>query len=311
MMRPRRRKLAHIGSLPARSRPSRFHAGRDARGDHDPRRPDRAAPAAAGRAGRAREAARRGQCANNLGQLATARPPTITTSAARCQAPRTWWRASRSVHPRPAAPGADPALQRGQFRPRRLGKGENVTIAGFAIGGLMCPSDTGSSSVPIERTSWRPTSRPGPGDRKLSSYGGSARGPAGGWSCTPATASKSFPRRLRQYQRRDLRPVRLRLTEISDGTSNTTLFAERAHDVLTSSTTVLQRPEMAAERLSFTGTSAFPTTRRSRRFTPPTRAGRSTRSWATTPHEEPGELPRGRRQCRVLRRFGPVRRGDD
>ncbi len=251
----------------------------------------------------AREAARRGQCANNLRQLALAVANYHDVNGALPGA--SYMVASFSPFIRVLPHLEQTRLYNAVNFDLQAQQGENVTIAGVAIGGLTCPSDTGSSSAPIDNVMWADVP-PGPWRQGFSSYGGSA----GTWALVLHTGDGQFSRRYANINGVIFDHSAIRLTEISDGTSNTTLFAERAHGVLTSNTTLsdgLKWPpndyHLLAARLS--------QPRAGRGVLRPQRVQDARLDHGQPRHAEPGELPPRGRQCRVLRRFGPVRQGDD
>jgi prepilin-type processing-associated H-X9-DG protein len=186
----------------------------------------------------AREAARRAHCANNLKQLALAAANYHDVHGALPGASYT--SASFSLFVRLL-----PHLEQSQVYDAvnfslQAQHGENVTIAGVAIGGLMCPSDAGPSTAPIDPSMWADLP-PGSWRQNFSSYGGSA----GTWALVLFQSDSQYDQRYANMNGVIFDHSTIRLTEITYGTSNTTLFAERAHGVLTNDATIsrgLKRP---------------------------------------------------------------------
>ena len=134
----------------------------------------------------AREAARRAQCVNNLKQLALAAANYHDVHGA---LPGTSYAAANLGQFVRLLPHLEQTqLYNAANFGRQVLHPENVTIAGVAIGGLMCPSDTGLGPPrrrqPLDR---RP---PGYWRQYFSSYGCSA----GTWALNLAKGNDQFAR---------------------------------------------------------------------------------------------------------------------
>ena len=179
----------------------------------------------------AREAARRTQCVNNLKQLALAAanyydacgslPGTAYSSANLGQFVRLL-----------------PHLEQIQiYNAVNFGfqvlHPENVTIAGVAISGLMCPSDTGLSPASVQASVWIAVP-PGFWQQCFSSYGCST----GTWALNLTKGNSQFYKQYSNMNGVIFNESTTRLSEITDGTSNTMLFAEQAHGILTNNATI-------------------------------------------------------------------------
>jgi len=180
----------------------------------------------------AREAARRVQCVNNLKQLALAAASYHDVNGS---LPGTSYAAANLGQ----FVRLLPYLEQTQvYNAANFGlqvlQPENVTIAGVAVGGLICPSDTGPGFAPVDATLWPWGLPPGPWRQYFSSYGGST----GTWALNLAKGNDQYQRRYADMNGVIFNESAVPLTEITDGTSNTMLFAEHAHGVLTGDATV-------------------------------------------------------------------------
>ncbi len=180
----------------------------------------------------AREAARRIQCTNNLKQLALAAAnyhdvngvlPGASYGAA------TLGNFVRLLPYLEQGPAYDSAnFSRTALHP------ENITVAGYAIGGLLCPSDTDSGPVPVDASVWPFGVPPGAWRQCLSSYGGSS----GTWTLNLLKGNVNFAQRYANMNGVIFSESTIGLAGITDGTSNSLLFGESAHGVLTGDTVI-------------------------------------------------------------------------
>jgi prepilin-type N-terminal cleavage/methylation domain-containing protein/prepilin-type processing-associated H-X9-DG protein len=174
----------------------------------------------------AREAARRAQCVNNLKQLALA---TANYHEVNLMLPGSSYAAANLGQFVRLLPYLEQnSLYNAANFSRHVLFAENITLAGLAIGALVCPSDIGSSSAPIEALQWRGVP-PGAWRQCYSSYGCST----GTWALILDNRDDQFAQRYANLNGVIFMESKVRLTEITDGTSNTLLFAESAHGVLT------------------------------------------------------------------------------
>lgn len=179
-----------------------------------------------------REAARRIQCTNNLKQLALAAANYHDLNGA---LPGTSYAAANLGQ----FVRLLPYLEQIQvYNAANFGRQvlfpENITIAGIAVGGLMCPSDTGLGSVSVDASLWPYGVPPGDWRQHFSSYGCSA----GTWALNLTKGNDQYALRYANMNGVIFNESVIRLTEITDGTSNTMLFAEQAHGVLTDNATI-------------------------------------------------------------------------
>src|SRR6185312_5287898 len=88
---------------------------------------------------------------------------------------------------------------------------ENVTIAGISIGALMCPSDIGPSSIPLDASQWPYGVPPGDWRQQFSSYGCSA----GTWALNLTRGNDHYAQRYANMNGVMFNESVIRLTEIS------------------------------------------------------------------------------------------------
>jgi len=189
----------------------------------------------------AREAARRVECANNLKQLGLATASYQDVNGVLPGASYASATLGPLVH-------LLPHLEQTQiFNAVNFSLGAlepaNVTIAGVQLNGLMCPSDTGSSCMPVKPIHNWSAVPPGSWQQCYSSYGGST----GTWALGLEKGQSQFDQCHAIMNGVIFSESMIRLTEISDGTSNTLLFAERAHGVVTSNGTISNGLEMSPD----------------------------------------------------------------
>jgi prepilin-type processing-associated H-X9-DG protein len=98
----------------------------------------------------------------------------------------------------------------------------------------MCPSDTGSNSAPVDASLWPWGVPSGSWRQCFSSYGGST----GTWAMNLTKGNNQYERRYANMNGVIFNESTIRLTEITDGTSNTMLFSEHAHGLLTDNATI-------------------------------------------------------------------------
>lgn len=179
----------------------------------------------------AREAARRVQCVNNLKQLALAAANYHDVNG---MLPGTSYAAANLGQFFRLLPHLEqPQVYNAANFSRQVLHPENVTIAGITISGLMCPSDTGLSSVPIDASQWIAVP-PGAWRQSFSSYGCST----GTWALNLDKGNSQYSLRYANMNGVIFNESTIRLTEITDGTSNTMLFPEHAHGVLVNNATI-------------------------------------------------------------------------
>jgi prepilin-type N-terminal cleavage/methylation domain-containing protein/prepilin-type processing-associated H-X9-DG protein len=179
----------------------------------------------------AREAARRAQCASNLKQLALAAAGYHEVNGV---LPGTSYGAAtlgQFVRLLPYLEQA-PVYDAANFSFQVLHP-QNVTIAGVAIGALMCPSDTGMTSVPVDKSLWIAVPS-GSWRQQFSSYGCSV----GTWALNLARGNDPYARRYANMNGVICNESTVRLEDITDGTGHTLLFPEHAHGVLIDNPTV-------------------------------------------------------------------------
>jgi len=174
----------------------------------------------------AREAARRAQCTNNLKQLALAVANYHDVNGV---LPGASYGASTLGHFVRLLPYLEqgPAYDSANFSRTALHP-ENITVAGYAIGGLLCPSDTDSAPVPVDASEWPFGIPPGCWRQCFSSYGGYA----GTWTLNLLKGNERYAQRYANLNGVIFNESTIGLAGITDA-SNTLLLTESAHGVLT------------------------------------------------------------------------------
>jgi prepilin-type N-terminal cleavage/methylation domain-containing protein/prepilin-type processing-associated H-X9-DG protein len=181
----------------------------------------------------AREAARRGQCTNNLKQLALAAlnyesanqtlPPGGFTRHATL--PGSKWNFSPFVSMLPYL--EQQAVFNAVNFDWNVYAGENVTIAGIGLSAFWCPSDASVSVLPSADLTNYPGAPPGDWKQAYSSYGGVV----GAWSLRLHIDNPTFALRKANMTGLIYAHSSTRLAEITDGASNTLMFGEHLHGV--------------------------------------------------------------------------------
>jgi prepilin-type N-terminal cleavage/methylation domain-containing protein/prepilin-type processing-associated H-X9-DG protein len=181
----------------------------------------------------AREAARRAQCTNNLKQLALA---ALTYESANgtlppggFTRPTNWpgstWNFSVLVSMLPFLE------QQAPFNAVNFSwnvyAGANVTIAGIGISTLWCPSDASVWSKGPANPANYPGAPPGNWMQAYSSYGGIV----GAWSLLLSINDANFTLRKANMTGVIYAHSSTRLSEITDGASNTMMFGEHLHGI--------------------------------------------------------------------------------
>jgi len=179
----------------------------------------------------AREAARRAQCANNMKQLALAAlnyesangvltPGGFTRKEA---LPGSKWNFGPFVHMLPFYE------QQAVFDAVNFDPGvftaENVTIAGISISALQCPSDASSFDLTPINVAMYASVPPGDWKQAKASYGGVV----GCWSLMLHVDNPTFALRVQNTNGTIYAHSSTRLADVTDGSSNTMLFAEHDH----------------------------------------------------------------------------------
>jgi prepilin-type N-terminal cleavage/methylation domain-containing protein/prepilin-type processing-associated H-X9-DG protein len=179
----------------------------------------------------AREAARRGQCSNNLRQLALAalnyESTHQTLPPAGFTRPSTWpgstWNFGPFVSMLPFL--EQPAVFNAVNFDWNVFAGANVTIAGIGLSVLWCPSDPSVSVLSPANLANYPGAPPGDWKQARSSYAGIV----GAWSLRLNVDNPTFALRKANLTGVIYAHSSTRLAEITDGTSNTLLFGEHLH----------------------------------------------------------------------------------
>ncbi|MDG3006732.1 DUF1559 domain-containing protein [Paludisphaera mucosa] len=179
----------------------------------------------------AREAARRAQCTNNLKQLSLAAlnyesaQQVITPGGftRRGTLPGSKWNFSPFVHMLPFFE------QQNVFNMVNFDPGvftaENATLAGISVSALQCPSDASSFDLTPVNVSQYASLPTGDWKQAKSSYAGVV----GCWSLMLHIDNPTFEARRRNTNGAIYAHSSTRLAEITDGASNTILFAEHDH----------------------------------------------------------------------------------
>ncbi len=179
----------------------------------------------------AREAARRAQCANNLKQLALAAANYHDVNGV---LPGTAYAAANLGQFVRLLPHLEQTqvYNAANFSFQVLHP-QNVTIAGVSISVLMCPSDYGLNSAPVDASLWIAVPS-GAWRQCFSSYGCST----GTWALNLAKGNNQYHQRYGNMNGVIFNESAIGLAEITDGLSNTILFTEQAHGVLTNNATI-------------------------------------------------------------------------
>ena len=179
----------------------------------------------------AREAARRAQCTNNLKQLSLAAlnyestHQTVATGGFTRSAslPGSMWNFSPFVHMLPFFE------QQNVFNTVNFAPGpftaQNVTLAGLSISALQCPSDATAYDLTPVVASQYASLPPGTWMQAKTSYGGVV----GCWSLMLHIDNPTFAARKANMNGVIYAHSATRLAEITDGASNTMIFAEHNH----------------------------------------------------------------------------------
>lgn len=174
----------------------------------------------------AREAARRMRCTNNLKQLALAAASYQDVNGV---FPGATYGAVNFGHFVRLLPYLEQSAAYHSANFSRQGLfPENITVAGYAIGGLLCPSDTNSGPVPVDASEWPFGVPPGSWRQCFSSYGGCA----GTWTLNLYSGNERFAQRYANMNGVIFAESTVGPAGITDGTSNTLLLGESAHGML-------------------------------------------------------------------------------
>ena len=194
----------------------------------------------------AREAARRIQCTNNLKQIALAASTTTTSTAAsraartrRSSKPATWHFAQNfSCFVRMLPFTEQSAMYNAVNFNNNYGSYTNVTIAGVRLAVLTCPSDTANTPTLLRNASSPSGTVPGwnfgvnnsPDQPPDSTFLQAFTSYAGNMGTFPVTYQQSFnsPAEFAQINGVIYNDSTVRISAITDGTSNTFLFGEHA-----------------------------------------------------------------------------------
>ncbi|QEH32151.1 hypothetical protein OJF2_06200 [Aquisphaera giovannonii] len=182
----------------------------------------------------AREAARRAQCTNNLKQLALAAmnyesahstlPPGGFTR--RATWPGSKWNIGTLTYVLPQL--EQPAVFNALNYDWGLWAGANVTIAGIGLSAFWCPSDAAASQPGAIVAANYPGAPAGVGwMQAYSSYGGIV----GAWSLRLHVDDATFALRKANQTGVIYAHSSTRLSEITDGTSNTMIYGEHLHGI--------------------------------------------------------------------------------
>ena len=181
----------------------------------------------------AREAARRGQCTNNLKQLALAalnyEAANQTLPPGGFTRPAAWPGSTWNFGPFPSMLSylEQPAVFNAVNFDWNVFAGENLTIAGIGLSVLWCPSDASVSALATADLTRYPGAPAGDWKQAYSSYGGVV----GAWSLRLNVDNPTFALRKANMNGVIHAHSSTRLAGITDGTSNTLMFGEHLHGI--------------------------------------------------------------------------------
>ena len=110
---------------------------------------------------------------------------------------------------------------------------QNITLAGVGINSLVCPSDTGTGAQAVDPANYWAVP-PGNWMQQFTSYAGNM----GTWDLRVRSSDSTFPQRKANMNGVIFGESAVPIAQVTDGTSNTMLFAEHAHGVLVSNSSI-------------------------------------------------------------------------